>query len=310
MKNKIAENNVEKKGLLKVTNDYIFKRIFGQVGNEDITADLLEKILHVKYESIDLSKNPIVEADVVDGKAGVLDVAIETDKNEFINVEMQVVEYDFMAERILEYWSKKYSQSFKKGDDYKVARRTIGILITCYEMKQLKEVEKIHTKWNIREEEYKDLILTDKLEFHIINLRNMERVNVGQDEELINWCKFIMSPESLEGKIMEENKNIEKAKKVLEEISQDEQEREMAYRRERAIRDQNAIKSFAYKQGIEEGREEGIKQGIKEGIKEGIEKGRIESKIDIAKNLLKQNVSIDIVMSATGLTEEEVKNLI
>lgn len=117
---------------------------------------------------------------------------------------------------------------------------------------------------------------------------------MGQDEELINWCKFIMSPESLEGKIMEKNKNIEKAKKVLEEISQDEQEREMAYRRERAIRDQNAIKSFAYKQGVEE--------GIKEGKK--------ESKIDIAKNLLKQNVSIEIIISATGLTEDEVKNLI
>ena len=54
---------------------------------------------------------------------------------------------------------------------------------------------------------------------------------------------------------MEENKYIKKAKEELDKISQDEEERELAYRREKAIRDQNAIRANGYKEGKEEGLE-------------------------------------------------------
>ena len=96
---------------------------------------------------------------------------------------------------------------------------------------------------------------------------------------------------------MEENKNIEKAKEVLKKISLDEKERYLAYRREKAIRDQNAIREAGY----DDGKEEGIKEGLKEGIKAG--------KIEVAKKLLDQCVEIEIISSATGLTIEEIKNL-
>ena len=43
----------------------------------------------------------------------------------------------------------------------------------------------------------------------------------------------------------------------------------------------------------------------REGIEEGIEKRNVE----IAKNLLKNNVSVDIISSSTGLTKEEIANL-
>lgn len=78
-------------------------------------------------------------------------------------------------------------------------------------MEQVKGIEKFHTKWNIREEKYTDIILTDKLEFHIINLKKLENIKdiSKMDKALLNWCKFIVSPEALEEKIMEENKNIE-----------------------------------------------------------------------------------------------------
>ena len=100
---------------------------------------------------------------------------------------------------------------------------------------------------------------------------------------------------------MEENKNIEKAKEVLKKISLDEKERDLAYRREKAIRDQNAIREAGY----DDGKEEGIKEGLKEGLKEGIKTGKIE----VAKKLLDQCVEIEIISSATGLTIEEIKNL-
>ena len=44
-------------------------------------------------------------------------------------------------------------------------------------------------------------------------------------------------------------------------------------------------------------------------IKEGYEQGMSSRNIEIAKNLLEQNVDISIIMSATGLTKEEIEKL-
>ncbi|MBD9085793.1 hypothetical protein EGP64_03890, partial [bacterium] len=51
--------------------------------------------------------------------------------------------------------------------------------------------------------------------------------------------------------------------------------------------------------------QEGINIGISQGINQGLQKRNIE----IAKNLLEQNVDISIIMSATGLTKEEIEKL-
>ncbi len=125
--------------ILRPTNDYVFRKIFGSVGNEDITSDLLEKVLNTKYENIDLSKNPILLPELIDGKGSILDVTIIAEEKDNINIEMQVARYEYMAERILEYWARKYSEEFKRGEDYVVAKRTVCILITCFEMEQVKK---------------------------------------------------------------------------------------------------------------------------------------------------------------------------
>ena len=39
---------------LKVTNDYIFKKIFAKKGNESILKDLLNSILQIKIKSIEV----------------------------------------------------------------------------------------------------------------------------------------------------------------------------------------------------------------------------------------------------------------
>ena len=50
-----------------------------------------------------------------------------------------------------------------------------------------------------------------------------------------------------------------------------------------------------------EAREEGIKEGIKEGI--------LEKSKEIAHNMLKENIDLDIISRVTGLTKEQIKEL-
>ena len=93
------------------TNDYVFKRLFGQVGNEKITKSLISSIINQKITSINLDGNTILEKDLLDDKFGILDIKATLDSNIICNIEMQVLSNENIIKRILYYWSKLYSKS-------------------------------------------------------------------------------------------------------------------------------------------------------------------------------------------------------
>ena len=73
------------------TNDYVFKRIFGHVGNEIITQGFLNAILDTKVKKVDLDKNTILEQDIYDDKIGILDVKATLNNNVMCDIEMQMI---------------------------------------------------------------------------------------------------------------------------------------------------------------------------------------------------------------------------
>ena len=298
-----------KKELLKVTNDYVFKRIFGQKGNEDITRGFLKAVTKVEYNNTDLEDTPILENGLIENKMGILDVKVVASKEN--NIEMQVTKSEYIAERILWYWSKLYAGSIEKGEGYNSTKKAICILIADFKLEKLEEIEKYHTKWNIREEEYKNIILTDRLELHIIELEKLERRNnkSKEEEELLNWCKFIKFPEKVEESIIMKNEEIKKAKEQLDKISQDENERRLAELREKAVRDEMAIRDSGIKEGYKKGLEDGEKKGEEKGFIEGKKNGALEEKISIAKNMLKANIDKKNISEITGLNIDEIENM-
>ena len=133
------------------------------------------------------------------------------------------------------------------------------------------------------------------MEFYIIELPKYDKYKEkSKNEKLNRWIKFIKEPGGME---MGEDKAIQKAKKVLEEISKDERERYLAELREKYILDQKAIEDAGYDKGLMVGR------------KQGFNLGQTEKAIEIAKNLLKLNIPTEQIEKATGLTEEEIKKL-
>ncbi len=112
---------------------------------------------------------------------------------------------------------------------------------------------------------------------------------------------------------MEENKAIKKAIGELEQVSGDEKIRRIAELKEKYIRDEQASLEYAKDEGYKTGKEEGMKAGIEEGMKAGIEEGmkagRNEGKNEIAKNMLKENLSIELISRLTSLSQEEIEKL-
>ena len=70
---------MEKEKLMVPTNDYVFKRLFGHKGNEEITKGLIKAILKQDIKSITLDENPILEKDLQDDKIGILDIKAKLD---------------------------------------------------------------------------------------------------------------------------------------------------------------------------------------------------------------------------------------
>lgn len=292
--------------------DIVFQALFGEVGSEQITSKFLEAILNQKIESIDLSKNIILRRDYPDDKLGILDIIAKINNSEYCNIEMQVAEQEEIIDRLLFYWGKVYTEQIKSGHSYDTLQKTIVILIANFNVKGLETLE-YHTSWKIIEEKYRTTILTEKLEFHIIELPKIIGIS-NDNDNLLDWLLFLDNPKS-ERVIekMKENKELKQANEKLNTLSQDEKMKRLAELREKAIYEYNTAANSGFKRGMKNGLEEGIRQGIEQGIEkgieQGIEKGKKSKAKEIALELLKNNVSIEIIKNTTGLSDEEIKNL-
>ena len=286
--NKLLKNSKIKKGRrymqkLKLTNDFIFKKVFGKKGNESILKDLLEAILKIRIEKIEVEAEVELERELIDDKVGKLDIKAIIDNKTTIDIEMQMEDKYNMAERTLYYWSSLYHTGLKKTEDYRINNRVITINILKYDI--FKEGP-YHEKIQLRRE-YKNILLTNKLEIHFIQLTKFLREgNKTENKELWNWLTFICDKDKKEvKKIMEENKEIKKANEELEYLTGDEAVRRMAFLREKAERD--------YVTNMNGAREEGERNKAKE----------------IAKEMLTKGFDISTIVEITKLTKEEVEEL-
>ena len=267
--------------------DVVFQALFGEVGSERITKNFLETILNKKIEKIDLSKNPILRREFKDDKLGVLDILAELDEKEKCNIEMQLVNSKSIIERILYYWSRLYSRQIKIGQDYNLLEKTIIILITDFKIEGLEELG-YHSTWKIIETEERKRILTEKLEIDIIELPKIE----GKEKEsgrLLDWLYFLENPKSRRvTEKMEESKEIKEAVEKLDNLSEDERMQRIADLREKAILDEKAIYA--------------------KGLDDGIREGKQKEKLEIAKKLKSEGISIEKIEQITGLTGKEIKS--
>jgi predicted transposase/invertase (TIGR01784 family) len=75
-----------------------------------------------------------------------------------------------------------------------------------------------------------------------------------------------------------------------------------------ALRYQKSVIETGWIEGHADGRAEGIAEGKAEGRAEGIAEGQNLEKRQIAANLKKQGLSIEIIANCTGLSPEEIAN--
>lgn len=269
-------------------NDFIFKRLFGYEGNEDITKDLVSNIIGEKIKSLEF-KNPNLIREVMEDKEEILDIKAVLDNNVLCDIEIQVVNHHDIEKRVLNYWAKMYRQSIGKSKKYINMKRTIVIFITTFDIDRLKDIEEYKTRWRILEEKLK-IELTDVFELDIIELskakRQLEAGALKETERLKDWIKFLINPQDMEeSKMKEMSEELKKAYELWQSLNANEAERDAA---ERRFMD---LASFEYAKEYEHNL------------------GKKEKAIEIAKKMKKKDLPIELIMEMTELSKEEIEKL-
>ena len=279
---------VEKKPA--VINDYIFKKIFSKKGNESILKDFLISVLDIPIQKVETRAEVSLERQLKENKLGRLDILAKLDDSTIVNIEVQILnKYNFI-DRTMYYWSGNYYNELRAGEDYNKVKKVIAINILDYE---IFEEGPYHEIARIRRD-FKNKILTDKMELHFIQIPKFLKENRGTKTKLEQWMQFISQKDEKEVELaMKENEEIKKANEEYEYLTGDEAERRLALLREEAIRDEKTM--------LKGSREEGIEIGRKEGKK--------ENKIEIAKNMLEEGMDIKTISRLTKLTIEEIEKI-
>ena len=287
------EINIKK---LPLTSDY----------NKEALKDFLESILKIDIEKIEIN-NPELPKDFYDSKYGVLDLKVTLDNQIIVNVEMQVQNQHNIEQRSTYYMSRVYSQQIGENEPYINCKKVIVINIlnfNYYKRNSYHSIARMKFEKNNQEEyvdmgyENEDEYATDYIEMHIIELKKFKKKNPKIDTKLEQWLwLFVGGEEEKMRRIGKKNKEIEKIDKKLASMSLSREERNNYEFRRKAILDEISAIDYATKKGLAQGIEQGIKQGIKENSQ------------NIAKEMIKKNMDINLIMELTKLTKEEIEKI-
>lgn len=180
-----------------------------------------------------------------------------------MDFEMQVIYYDYWANRTIYYLSKMYSAQIKEGDNYNKLQKCIQVSILD------------HVLISDDTECYRRIcfcdtntgkVYSDKMEIHILELPKLppEQQN---ESDLMQWMRFLSGKNREDLKHMaEKNSNLKEAYNELDKLSADEQKRLEYEARQKAIRDKNILLITGENRGLEKGERIGLEKGIQATI--------------------------------------------
>ena len=295
--------------MLPLSNDYVFKRIFGKGGNEKILKSLLEAILKIHIQKIEI-KNPEIPKEAIDEKLSILDIKAEINNNTMIDIELQVGNTTAIERRLVVYNAKLIAGEIKVSEEYKKAKDTIVICIindnvvkrnaylslAMLKYEETEEIRYVNIGYE-KEEEY----LTNMVKYYIIELPKFKKKKPKVADLLEKWLYVIGGDQKMIEECKNENEEIKEAIKQLKEMSADEYERELYEIRERS--------RLTYNTEMNEARRKGLAEGKAEGKAQGRAEGKAEEKKEIAKKMKEKGLSIELIQEITNLSLEEIESL-
>jgi hypothetical protein len=283
---------------LKVKNDFIFQKIFGQNEHREILIGFLNAVLQLeateRLTEIEILENTKLRKDTIDDKLGILDIRAKTAAGEQINIEIQLVNQYNMDQRTLFYWSKLFTEQLKEGPSRRCRRRSPLI----FWISTIPALTPIIPFFIYGKTLTRTIGSPMFWRFTFWNSRKFRKAKPDLSKPLDRWLIFIEdSPEEVREMAMNVDPNIAKAAEILERLGSLDEVRRYYEAREMAIHDEVT-------------RITGAKaEGLAEGIATGRAEGLVEGKLETARNMLREGINVPLVVKVTGLPEADVAKL-
>ena len=281
----------EKLTLVPLTYDKAFKRIFRI--NLDILKEFLKDVIPLE---IDKECNiRLMDGELPKEKGRIVDIYVVLDGKIYVDIEMNKSKFENVLQRNIKYKDKLSSMIPENDEDFKSITSTklyqlnlnaypfekiLDDIIVLYGLKTHKIYSSDECMIVKSLERYRDLYYNksnrekDVIWLTILTSRTFT--------ELYELSRQILSRDKVK-KLMEAAVSMSKDGFILHEWQKDKFDALVKYNE------------------IEDAKKEGRTEGIAEGTK--------EKTIEIARNLLNMQMSIEDISKATGLTEDEIKSL-
>ena len=275
--------NIKKGQKISILSDTMLKAMFQNENRIKYSAKFLSYFIDVEYEdilnNICLAKNELDKNNENDKGERCDYVALLSDTS--LNIEVNNNSSLEVLERNMEYAHRLYSKKIRRGEENYQYTQVIQFNLNNFAFKGNDKIVDIYTVTNDD-----NIGLSNKLIFVQIYVPNLRKKWYTKGiKSLSEEEKYILALVEMDLDKLNDlgGENImDEYVKEAEEVSFEGGIGE-AYDKEWALRDQ--------------------------GYREGMSQGKSKEKIEIAKNLLKNNVDISVIASSTGLTEDEINSL-
>ena len=276
-------------------NDRAFKEVFLKPDNSDLLKALLEFILKIKIDKLEIKKTELLSGNV-NIKDKRVDAIVHTG-NKKIEIEINSQNKDYLHTRSTAYICNIYQSNASVGDTYNEDTDIIQVNLT-WGLGRNNDEMKIFKIMNEKGELYvKNFIIYE------INMDYYDKIWYSKNEEEIkkNQYMIMLDLDKKELKNMPKDKIVDKYITNVTIVNDDPEFQKYMSEEEDKRKIQNSL--------LSEAKEEGISQGYTSGINDGISKGENKKSIEIAKNMLNKNMSIEDISDITCLSIEEINKL-
>ena len=219
----------------------------------------------------------------------------------------------FFVNRSIYYASKAFVAQRKRfdeaGERTPVLYQFVPVYVVCIMnfMPREHEVTKFRTDVALREKS-SDTIFSDKLRFIYLSLPFFDKSEEECETGFEKWIYVLKYMEVLERLPFTAQKKIFNKLADVRCLSSEEQEK---YDESiKAVDDYYSGLYGSYVEGEEKGIAKGRAEGRAEGRVEGRAEGELSKSLTIARNLLAMGMTLPQIVKATGLNEEQLKQLL
>jgi predicted transposase/invertase (TIGR01784 family) len=261
--------------------DFGFKKLFGEEGNKDLLMDFLNQLLPAHHQIIDLNfRNVENLADISAERKAIFDIHCKAISGERFIVEMQKAKVKYFKDRSLFYITFPIRDQAQQGEWNFKLEPIYFVAVLDFEYDEAEERRKFRRDVALKDQDGD--VFFDKLHFKFLQMPLFRLREHELKTKFDKWCYFLKNLESFDHIPNILNEPIFQKAFGTAELAGLSPE-------QRATYEENLIQYW--------------------GMKSALETAVEEREIEIAKKLIKRNLTNEQIAEDTSLTVEMIEQL-